>query len=578
MVTFVSTRVGFGGEYASPTPIVPSSYSHLEPVIGSSGTSSRRYWEYTATEDGAVRLDIALSKPEGPAKDVSYCLLHAYRRNPGGGEEGLDFFLDSGGASQVGTYNLTGASLMVEAGETYLFQVWNPFAPYRWGLVLRMSALRPAEETWYQMPDRVVNSIGDEGDTGGDWNNTTATNAWDRIEGRYTNGSGLAFHGNWTWHRSFHGLDPITEIGAYLAITHPWQQTCSQARGTFPFFYAAPAFNGTLIGVPPEAPYLAPHFGGGGTVGAWSRWSADASGLPPFEYASSDFEMQMGAKFLSLNRSRWMTGPTVYYTIYEMMDYAGADPAEVVGLLYEDVLPDVMKVEVVPDWSGEIPGGSWTDAPAQWWVGVSRFDPSIYYDSFTGPPAPTGTGWGPIAHRIDHPSGDFIDTPLWVLGDTVSGKWPRAYLDENDMTHLGNYLSSMHSQAPEAMTVWEVPEGVWQAALAQEEAMLDWTTYLDDDVPYPEQLEYLNLEGLTFMVGIAEALAPIPTSPGVPTPSIEAGTAHSKGLEDLVLWPRITYRPTRFKIVYAPEQEIPLLVPTGALGPLRQHFEPIPPT
>lgn len=632
VVKYVSTRMGFGSQgwnnWVGPgspafavnaTPVVPSSFSLVE-VISTNGSTlgglpgNVRYWSYVAPADGALRIDPMLSMPGPNAHLDSHVALSVFRiswvfqtsttldyeqetvpihsDSSAGGSQYLFYSGQSVGPSGSDGHG----SIMVEEGETYIFLLQAiRTGPHReWGISLRVSELRTTAsdgDVWYQLPDRTVSSRYDT-DSSEFWHNRYPIDSWDKIDGTGPTASN-AFAGNWKWHRSFHGLDPVTEIGAYLAVTHAWQHACSESRGVFPTVYANPGWDGLGTGVPEEYPYAPAHYGeigGGGIdlggeptgIGAWNKWSAGSSGLGLFEYASSEMVTYMGAFYLSLHHEAWETGPMVYYTSTECLAFAGVDAREVVGFLYEDVLPDITRVQVVPDWYGSYPAAStWHPAPAQWWVGKTRYLPSMYWDSGADAPDPASVGWGPFVGIGGHPDGILTHAPEWVLGETVTGRWPSGYISSTGMIHLGDYESGMRDEPAGSLTTWEVPEATWRAGWELEEAMnVDNTIYAeyrDPDNPAFEDYAYQFWKplGLTFMVGTAETLAAYPLSPGVTQPSIEEGDSHAKGLHGLTIWPKITYKPTRFKIVYAPELEIPLLQPTAGPPLLRQHFSPL---
>lgn len=143
----VSTRVGIGStDYTTPTAIVLSSFSIVEPNISSSG-DHQRYWEWTATSDGAVRVDTDLSMPGPNAYENSYVELVVYA---GPTYQRQDILVDDVGPTSSIRFPGTtgGGSVVVRAGETYLFQVTpdSTFGVYQWGPVLRMSALRSADD------------------------------------------------------------------------------------------------------------------------------------------------------------------------------------------------------------------------------------------------------------------------------------------------------------------------------------------------------------------------------------------------------------------------------------------------
>lgn len=645
MIKYVTTRVGYGTKaffsYSGPhtwtltaTPIVPSSYSMVEVISTNSSTSGGqpgnvRYWSYHATEDGALRIDPMLSMPGPNAHLDSYVSLTCFRivnfietdTSTNYSQEvvpihvdgsapglGVQYLYYSGQA--VGPSGSTGnGSIKVEAGSTYIFQLTatrQSFVNRGWGASLRVSSLRTTAsdgEVWYQLPNRTVTTRSDPVYDTTPYNNNQPIETWDKIWGK-TNPvtgsvgqilSGFSHMGSFEWNRSFHGLDPITQIGSYLAVTHAWQQTTSTGRGVFPIIYAAPGFDGTLQGVPGEYPFAPAHYGtwgGGGIqiegppagIGAWNKWSASTSGLGFFEYADSKMACFAGGLYMSLHYEAWSTGKMVYYTSTEMCSFADVDPGEVVGFVYEDVLPEITRVQVIPDWRLQAPvATTWEPAPAQWWVSKMRYRPDISFPSGSADPDPEalGVGWGPYVYNGTHPGGNYIPAPLWVAGDGPTGPFPAGYINEMGMVHLGDYESTMHDQATGSLTTWEVPEEVWRASWDLEEVMdayeVLYSTYRDPDSPDFDEYAYRFYQpmGMSFLTGTSEALATYPIGPGVAQPSLEAGNSNAKGLHGLMLWPKITYKPTRYKIVYAPELEYPLLEPTGGPLTLRQHFSPL---
>lgn len=582
--TYVSTRVDIGAESyiavvggeleLTATPITPGSFSLVEPNVATSFSGARRYWQYTATADGALRVDALLSMP-GPNGNL-YGTVRAsvYKYTQTGPmtyevpiqtlhtDEGFTATFVQWGQPADGYGS---GSFLVEEGETYIIQLSVLYlggSLTQWGPVVRLSSLRPAEPTWYQPDDRVVTTYTPPDPDDPWYSNTTPLNPWDElvgIRGESVLQLRVGVSGKFQWDRSFHGLDPISEIGSFLAIDLAWRHCLHGVPQTF---WAAPDLNGALSGPPPAPPWEPRQWSGlGGFSDVYSRWEYREGGLGPFDYVSSEFNYGHKYAGFSLHWERYHTGPRVGYTDEELAAIAGVSLTDIVGFVLEDEIPEILAVQVTADDYGVL---SFATQPAvlEWWVGVTRFLPELAVESGEEFPLP-GVSFGPV-HGISMAT---VDPPFQYInfaGVLVGGEdaKPHDYIQETGMDLVGTYTSGN--------PVYDVPEATWRAALEVEDEMIANDTFATT----PDTQQQV---GLTFLAGLAEQTAANPVGPGLPVPVLNDG-GEAKGFLHPFIWPKITYRPSRFKVALAPDIEIPLLPIAGSNPNNRQHFEPIPPS
>lgn len=609
----VSTRVEIGAEsyftYTGPgtftltaPEITPGSFSMVEANVSTNGDV--RYWQYNPTADGAVRIDALLSMPGPNAHMASTVRLYAYHfDNLVDGDTGVSFDLGTvpihlDGEAATVTFLDYGArqhgSIAVEAGETYIFQI-QPVrlsgAHVLWGPCLRMSSFRAAEPTFYQLPDRTVTTWMQDGDGDGtDWGNDTPLAAWDETLSRRTSpGRQTDGGGTFTWRQSFGGVDPIYGISAELAIKQAWIHAIGGNGGfSLTDFYAAPDFDGTQQGQPDgDPPYHDPYWtlaSGFKVYNDWSRSESSIAGVGFTWIVTSTMKSRTLSEGISLTWERYEVGPMVGYTPAEMAAWAGVDLADVVGFVYEDDLPEITALQVTADWNGLPAGGTdptWElneTESVEWWAGPARFYPDLRMEAggaFPAPTVPFGPAWGVVDAVEAIPVFSYVDSAGWSEGGVQ--RRPYDYLVDTGSVLIGTY------SAGDGNPVYDVPEAIWQQALEVEAAWAEEDTSLDNLGGIEANHDIWTPIGLCFIAGLSEQLAETPYGPGLPAPPAGGSsdnlitTQQIKGLDRVALWPKTTYRPSRFQVVLAPDIEPPLLRPTGGPPTLRQHFEPIPP-